>query len=360
MPVFRALPPGAAGNNRLLAFYRDGLRRHWRWPDRLLGAGLALVRLGTGWSSVERRLLPAAVRSAGLSMAERRGVHRLLNPAGSPMSANMLRNKALFAAHVAAHRLAAPATFDPAMDDLETWLEARAGVIVKPGYSSKGRGVLAFVREGDRWRGEAGELSRDELVEQVRAMLDRHGVVQERLRAHAGLADLSPDVLPTLRIVTCRDEQGAPEACATVLRLGAGDGSPVDNFNAGGLAVRLDRDGRCSAAFRAKGGAAETSERHPATGHRIAGRPVPDLAPAVALAIAAHRTLADGFTSVGWDIGLSDRGPMLIEGNWNPGTDIIQLVEGAGIDDTRLGELYRFHLGRIPGERWRSARALEW
>jgi hypothetical protein len=51
---------------------------------------------------------------------------------------------------------------------------------------------------------------------------------------------------------------------------------------------------------------------------------------------------------------------VLIEGNWNHGTDIVQLVSGKGLDRTRLGELYRFHLRRLPDDAWRSARPVEW
>lgn len=330
-----------------------------RWDDRALGAGLAALGIGTGWSATERRLLPPEIRSTGLSMADRRGVHRFLNPSGYPLAGNILRNKALFARHVARHRLPAPATFDRDAGNLVSWLERRQAVIAKPGYSSKGRGVTAFRREGDGWRGPTGALDATGLARNLQNYLIRHGVVQDLLFAHHHLQGLSPGALPTLRIVTCRNETGAPESCVTILRLGSG-ATPVDNFNAGGLAVRLDDSGHCEVAFRANGSAADTISAHPETGAQIIGHEVPDLKEAVALSEQAHCTLPQGYAVVGWDIGLTDRGPMLIEGNWNPGTDIIQLVDGVGLDQTRLGQLYRFHLERVPEQLWRSARAVEW
>ena len=359
MPVLRCLPPASCRENGLLAIYHDRLRVHWRWTDRILGSCLAALGIGTGWSATERRFLPPGVRLAGLSMADRRGVHRILNPSGCPLSGNILRNKALFAHHLAEHQLPAPVTFDPMADDLGTWLEMRHAIIAKPGYSSKGRGVAAFRRSSDRWHGPVGTFDTVELAGHLLSYLARYGVVQELLVTHEQLADLSPGALPTLRIVTCRDEKGEPEDCVTVLRLGSGV-RPVDNFNSGGLAVRLDRSGRCEAAFRASGRAAETISFHPATGARIVGFRVPNLEDAVALAKRAHGTLPDGYAVVGWDIGLTERGPMLVEGNWNPGTDIIQLVDDVGLDQTRLGELYRFHLKRTPDHLWRAARAIEW
>ena len=173
MPIFRALPPVEAADNRLLALYRAGLKRHWSAGERLLARGFALARLGTGWSCLERKLLSREVRASGLSMSERRGVHRLLNPAGYPLATNMLRNKALFAGHVAHHGLAAPATYDGS-SDLEAWLAGQSAIIAKPGYSSKGKDIHAFTRSADGW-------SRA-VIEQLRAVLARHGVVQELLQ----------------------------------------------------------------------------------------------------------------------------------------------------------------------------------
>ena len=134
----------------------------------------------------------------------------------------------------------------------------------------------------------------------------------------------------------------------------------MDNFNAGGLAVRVDASGRCELAFRASGSSTEELKVHPVNGETIADRQVPDVADAIDLARRSHATLPKGYTVVGWDIGLSDRGPLLIEGNWNHGTDIVQLVSGKGLDRTRLGELYRFHLRRLSPDDWRAARPIEW
>lgn len=360
MPILHGLPLAIGRENRLLGIYHRGLREHWGWADRRIGNCLALTGLGSRWSPTEQRLLSPEIRANGLSMANRRGVHRLLNPPGYPLSGNLLRNKALFARHAAEHRLPVPATFEPDAADLDGWLEGMAAIIAKPGYSSKGRGVEAFRRDGERWQGEGRLFAPIELAQHLQACLARHGVVQELLSAHERLKHLSPGALPTLRVVTCRNETGVPERCAIVLRLGSGGRRPVDNFNAGGIAVRLDPSGRCTAAFRASGKAAEKVAVHPVSGAAIVGSAIPDLEAAIAVGERAHRTLPSGYTVVGWDIGLSDRGPILIEGNWNPGTDIIQLVDGVGLDQTRLGELYRHHLARVPEELWRASRPIEW
>jgi hypothetical protein len=360
MPIARALPPVAVGGNELLTAYHEALRRHWSLPKRAIGAWLARAGIGTGWSEAELGLLSEADRAAGLSSAARAGIQRLLNPAGYPLSSNMLRNKALFARHAAQHGLPVPATYDPASQGIEGWLEDMDAIIAKASYSSKGRGIQAFTRNGSGWHGPEGPVPLSRLRPRLEKLVASHGVVQELLVTHQAIADLSPGALPTLRIITCRNETGSPEACVSVLRLSAGGDHPVDNFSAGGLAVRIDRLGHCGTAFRASSDAIGEVTGHPATGARIEGREVPGFAEAIELALKAHHTLPQGFGLVGWDIGVSARGPVLIEGNWNPGTLTIQLAVGTGLDRTRLGELYRFHLRRVPEQQWRRARVLEW
>ena len=358
MPIVHSLPRQDERGNQLLAIYHGRLRRHWGPVDQGLARCLDALGLGTGWSAQELALLSPEVRCRGISLAKRKSLHRLLNPSGYPMSRNLLRDKAAFARHAAAHDLPLPLSYDPLAGGLEEWLAARNSIIAKPGFSSKGRGIEAFKRQGSQWQSADGPIQWRQLLAHLRRILGRHGVIQELLSPHQELGDISPGGLPTMRIVTCRNESGALEACVAILKL-AGGGTPVDNFNAGGIAVRLDADGSCTAAFRARADPAGIAH-HPATGAAILGRQVPDFNEAMALALRAHSTIPDGFTLVGWDIGMTNRGPLIVEGNWNPGTQLIQVAEGKGIDDLRLGELYRYHLERIPDDQWRAAKVIEW
>lgn len=344
--------------NALLSAYRQGLWQHWRWSDRLIARLLGLIWRDGGWSTDERAILSDEVRRRGLSQRERKGLHRLLSPGAFPLRSNALKNKALFDRTCRAAGLPVPATYHRADGDLGRWLEGCDDVIAKPSYSSKGRGILRFTREGAGWRSVDGLLSEEELLTKLDEIDRREGVIQHCLAPHGDLQSISPGALPTLRVVTCRDEMGEPEACFAGLRLSAGAENPVDNFNAGNLAVPIDEAGRCQAADMRVNGRIESVGRHPATNSPIAGQPVPDLDTSNALACLAHRAFP-GFLAIGWDIGLSDRGPVLIEGNWNPGTTLVQRVEGRGLDESRLGALYRHHLAAVPEARWRGARPIQ-
>ncbi|WP_231639448.1 sugar-transfer associated ATP-grasp domain-containing protein [Sphingomonas profundi] len=354
----------------LAGYYFGQLWCHWRMTDRALAIILAAVSAArwpiggggaapwrNGWGAREQRLVRGATGGeAHLGMAARKGVHRLLNPGAFPRAANPLKNKRLFATRCRAAGLPVPDTFadDGDAAALPAWLARQAAIIAKPNYSSKGQGIVRYLRADGGWHDGTRALATEALV----ARLGRGGVIQTCLAGHADLAALSPGALPTLRIMTCLDEQGAVEQCGVLLRLGAGR-APVDNFNAGNLVAAVGDDGRLGPAFIRAGAAIETVTHHPATGAEIVGRRVPDLAAAIDLAVAAHAVFRNGFTVIGWDIGLAEGGPVLIEGNWNPGTDVVQLVAGRGLGRTRLGALYRHHLARLPAARWRAARPIE-
>jgi hypothetical protein len=313
-----------------------------------------------GWSAKEHALLSGTRDGdACFGMAARKGLHRLLNPGAFPLHANALKNKRLFADHAAAAGLRVPDSFVGQPDTLPRWIADRDAILVKPNFSSKGRGIAAYRRVAAGWSGPRGVLPQVSMEHEI-ARAFRAGAIIQRLHpTHPALTAHSPGALPSLRVMTCIDEAAGIEACGSVLRLSAGGPRPVDNFNAGNIVAAVNPDGRCGRAARALPHGVEPLDRHPLTSAPISGTHVPDLADALALAVRAHQRFRDGFCVVGWDIGLTDEGPLLIEGNWNPGTDVLQLAGGLGIGGTRLGALYRHHLAALPAERWRAARPIQ-
>ncbi len=64
-------------------------------------------------------------------------------------------------------------------------------------------------------------------------------VVQPRLDPHPGLRAVGNGALPTVRIVTCLDEQREPELIGAVFRMSVGSNRTVDNLHAGGIAANV-------------------------------------------------------------------------------------------------------------------------
>lgn len=320
------------------------------------------------FSEARARLFDPAALGGFVKMYERKGIHRLLNPAAFPLERNPLKNKAIFAAKCRAAGLPIPPTLTESdvplpSDSFLRWLAPATRLILKPAMGTKGEGVRRLVwQRGGAWLedGNPVPLEPRELARLVEAEVRAGAVLQHAVGTHAELAALSPGALPTLRIVTCIDEAGRPEIVERVLRLSARDDVPVDNFNRGNLVAPVDAYGVVGTALRkAKGGALVETDVHPTTGAPIAGFRVPMLAACERLALSAHQHFARGFTVIGWDVGLGEVGPVLIEGNWNHGTDIVQLASRVPLEETRLGELYAHHLGRLPAEVWRAASPIQ-
>jgi hypothetical protein len=378
--TLRVIPPRLLATRRprapndLAGLYFDTLRRHWSVGDSCvaaaLAAGAALVNLRTattrsqawlnGWGVEEDALrLGANDPVAHVSMATRKGLHRLLNPGAYPSADNPLKNKRMFALRCSEAGLPAPESFLGPLHALSDWVRGHDAVVAKPNYSSKGKGVTGFRRAGGAWSTEGRLVSQDEAERRLAAILRSGGVVQAACDTHPDLAEISPGALPTLRVMTALNESGEPEACDRVIRLSGGGPRAVDNFNAGNIVASLDAEGRIRRGFRRVGGQVQEVTRHPTAGRDIAGWRIPQVEDAVQLALRAHGTFRDGFRVVGWDVGIASSGPSLIEGNWNPGSDILALVSGRGLGDTRLGEIYRHHLERAAPADWRGCRPIQ-
>lgn len=377
MLTLRVTPPRLIGRRMvadprdLTALYVERLRANWSAADRALAAMLSRAasvparRFGAiarahGWDDAEEALNEDAPdRVAHLGMQARKGLNRAINAGAYPLDANPLKNKRLFAERCRATGLPAPVGFEGDAAALGRWLAGEEAVIVKPNFASKGSGVDGFFRAESGWQVAGRRLDEGQAAARIGRALGAGAVVQRIATTHEALRPLSPGALPTLRVMTAVNETGAIEACGRMIRLSGGGPRAVDNFNAGNLVAAVGEHGRMAVAFRRVAGALERLERHPVTGAGMLRAEIPDVAEAEALAIRAHRLLAPQFCVVGWDVGLTGRGPTLIEGNWNPGSDIIQLTSGLGLGDLRLGAIYRHHICETPDAVWARARPIE-
>lgn len=148
-------------------------------------------------------------------------------------------------------------------------------------------------------------------------------LAQERLRPHPALAQLSATrSIQTLRLVTLREPDGSISVIACFLKLIAGD-NVTDNFNwglSGNLVAVLGEDARTLdyALTNLEVGLARV-EHHPVSGKALSGFAVPDADAAIDLVKRAAEAFAP-LVTIGWDVALTDSGPVLIEGNvtWDP------------------------------------------
>ena len=171
-------------------------------------------------------------------------------------------------------------------------------------------------------------------------------ILQPALRSHPSLAPLAPHALCTLRCITFLDASGEPRLVGAALRLPVGQ-MIVDNVSSGGMFAGLDPDtGRLTRGFRVRHDRLfEPVTAGPDGSTRLEGFPIEQWPAARALALAAQRAAAP-LPSVGWDIGLTGDGPVLVEANIGWSGLTILLTAEVPLSETGFPEAFMHHWQR--------------
>jgi hypothetical protein len=230
----------------------------------------------------------------------------------------------------------------------------------KPLDGINGKGGFAFKRTASAFSREGKPISLEDLFTQIQEGVSKYGtmIVQERLRLHPTMLSISPSgALSTVRIVSCLQE-GEVRIVASILKICAG-ANETDNFVhglTGNLLANIDGEtGRLS---KAVGSASSefpymrSVSNHPDNMQAFEGFQLPDWAELRKLVVAAHRQF-DEFWTLGWDIGLTDRGPVLVEANPDWAVDILQVASRKGLrhEFDRWEVQLRKEPWRVPGAR---------
>ena len=233
-------------------------------------------------------------------------------------------------------------------DDVATAILPAADLFIKPRKGCGGNGATRWrfaAEPHPHYRGKGDvRFSAEELLIEV-SCNDTDLIVQPRLVNHPALNDLNCGALATVRLVTCRDEQGGYEVTDAAFRMPRSSNSVVDNFHAGGIAAAIDiATGRLGTATdMGLNPATAWFGTHPTNGAVIAGRSLPHWQQVTALALAAHRHFG-AFAVIGWDIAILADGPCIVEANGAPDLDIIQRTSRRPLGNARLGRLMAWHL----------------
>ena len=188
-------------------------------------------------------------------------------------------------------------------DELAAFMAQHPVAMAKVPDTEGGSGIQKLVFDGS------------ESVGDVRARLsdDRQFLLEEYVTQHPVMASLNATSVNTLRIVTFVKE-GTVHVLARVLKIGAG--GEIDNFRAGGMYTMIDPDGVVLYAAFDKDDTMHSV--HPLSGTSIVGFRVPHFAEVIDLVSRAALELTD-VPYVGWDVAVTENGPLIIEANYNSG-----------------------------------------
>lgn len=219
-----------------------------------------------------------------------------------------------------------------------------SGIVARPRFGSKGRGVEVFRCEDGQYIGSRGSVWNVEDLASHIELLSGY-VLTEFVWPHEYARSIFDESANTMRLMTFCGGDGTPFLGAGVHRFGRFRSDGMDNFSAGGLSVAIDLgDGILGkGVFKDEDGTLSWSECHPDSGVRISGTEVPFWDECVNSVLDAHRLV--GAKWVGWDVLVGEDGPFLIEGNNCPDVDLVQvhrgLLENAYVKAFWLRELRR-------------------
>lgn len=147
-------------------------------------------------------------------------------------------------------------------------------------------------------------------------------LIEEVVEQCKEMSKLYPYAINTVRLITVHRYDGESKIVAAYQRIG-NSGRIVDNYNGGGMVVPInEKTGIIE--YPAVDKKKNVYYEHPMTHTKIVGFKIPKYKEAVETALKASKVVKE-VRYVGWDIAITDKGPVIIEGNEYPGHDIYQL-----------------------------------
>lgn len=187
----------------------------------------------------------------------------------------------------------------------EEFLRRNSVFFAKPSYGCGGRGIERLYSKDF--------LRPDSLKTYLKSK--NLSILEARVKQHPQLAAFHPQSVNTLRIVT--DQVGGQVHIAYVLlKTGRGD-QFCDNTGKGGMFCRVDPD-KAMVISNAIDDDLNVYQTHPDTGYPFCGFPIPYLHQALDLVRCAALVIPE-IGHIGWDVAITPRGPIIIEGNPDPG-----------------------------------------
>ena len=210
---------------------------------------------------------------------------------------------------------------DTSLDDFKAFLAKYPDIIAKPLEGSSGVGIERFTSE--HWQGREADFLQELKDKQI-------GIIEERVIQHPKMMEMCPTSVNTIRIATLLGDKKQGIVYA-FLRIGTGN--VMDNVDQGGMAARVDlASGKLLTVGADKKG--NTYTEHPITHTPIIGFQIPYFEEAKAMCLKAAQKVPQ-MRFVAWDVAITEKGPVFIEGNSFPSHAVPQFAahypDGIGI-----------------------------
>lgn len=209
-------------------------------------------------------------------------------------------------------------------EKLKIFFSMDMDAFAKPSDGQLGNGVFSLQVKNKQIYKNGHIVTLDELLEVI---LSADYLIQERVYQHPAMAALCSSTLNSIRLQTVMTKEGKVIPFGAGLRIGR-EGSSVDNWAKGGTFVGIDmQKGRLLENGFLKPQYGTITKRHLDSGVVFKDYEIPFFREAVDLALELH-TKMYRFHSVGWDIAITEKGPVFIEGNGLWEISLLQAVHG--------------------------------
>ena len=207
-------------------------------------------------------------------------------------------------------------------EEFEAFMADKESAFAKPESGDSGRGVEKLYKK------DYNTLK--DMYDYIKSKGDC--AIEECIIQHPEMNRLYPHAINCMRVVT--DRVGDEVYVAYVILKCGNGGSVCDNSGQGGLICAVDKETGVVKSIATDDLIAHSYEKHPETGVEFKGFKIPMYDEAIAMCKEAALIVPE-VRHIGWDVGLSDKGPVLVEGNIWAGTDLVQLYyntpDGIGV-----------------------------
>lgn len=202
-------------------------------------------------------------------------------------------------------------------DDFKKFCRKNKRAIVKPMNGLEGEGVELI---------ELPAFENQQEITNTYQDLQKKEILIEEVIVQHPLMFFGNSSVNTIRVYTVMNSEDV-SIIKTVVRAGVGD-SIVDNSHSGGCAYEVDKEnGYIVSSYYAANG--KSSYIHPGTDICMLGRRIPYWNEVLNICIDAAKKLPK-CRYIGWDVAITEHGPLLIEGNHMPDLDMIEFVGSHG------------------------------
>lgn len=194
----------------------------------------------------------------------------------------------------------------------------------KPSDGQLGNGIFSLLIKDKKIYVDNKPL---ELHDLIKIVTSADYLIQERIVQHPLMASLCSSTLNSIRLQTVRDNNGNIIPFGAGLRIGR-EGNNVDNWAKGGVFVGINmNNGKLNKTGFLKPKFGTSLTKHPDTNIIFENFEIPFFKKAISLACELHKKMYRCH-SVGWDIAISNDGPIFIEGNGLWEISLVQAANG--------------------------------